>query len=237
MILAYDQGLEHGPKDFNEKNYNPEYVLNVGREGGFTGFACQIGVARKYWYEGYPDLPLILKVNGKSNIGRKKYAAMTATPEEAKDLGAVAVGYTIYLGGECEAKMFREFSQLRKRAHELELAVIAWMYPFITLPSSSDDERHAEIVAYATRVGAELGADAIKIKYPHEEDQLSWIIKQAFGTKVLISGGSKSSDEEYLEKLDKFMQAGGDGVAVGRNIWQNEDPLSMAERTKKIVLG
>jgi len=49
MFLAYDQGLEHGPADFNEKNINPNYILDIAVNGGFTAVILQKGVAEKYY--------------------------------------------------------------------------------------------------------------------------------------------------------------------------------------------
>ncbi|MFA6214704.1 MAG: fructose-bisphosphate aldolase, partial [Candidatus Micrarchaeia archaeon] len=68
LILAMDQGMEHGPVDFNSRNINPEYVCDVAAQGGFSGFAVQKGIARLYkeCYSG--KVPLVLKLNGRTNI-------------------------------------------------------------------------------------------------------------------------------------------------------------------------
>jgi class I fructose-bisphosphate aldolase len=235
LMLAYDQGFEHGPKDFNEKNYDPNYVLQIGIDGGFTCVALQYGIAAKYWKGKFKQLPLVLKLNGKTNLGDERVSLANATVEDAFRLGAKAVGYTIYLGSDREADMVKEFSEIRDQASDVNLALIAWMYPFITLPSSNDDELAADIVAYAARVGGELGADAVKIKYPRQPGQLPWIIKNAVGAKAVLSGGDRVSEKQFLGQVKKFMDAGGAGVAVGRNIWQNKKPLELAAKLKKII--
>jgi class I fructose-bisphosphate aldolase len=235
MMLAYDQGLEHGPTDFNDKNYHPDYILEMARNGGYTCVALQYGTAYKFWRDRYEDIPLVLKLNGKTNLGTERISVAQSTVQEALQLGAKAVGYTIYLGSDREAEIIREFSQIRREAHENGLAVFAWMYPFMTLPSSNDDEREADIVAYAARAGAELGADVVKIKFPHKGEKLDWIIKNAVGTKAVLSGGDKASDEEFLGTVRAFMDAGGDGLAVGRNAWQHDDPLELAKKLRGII--
>ena len=64
LILAYDQGLEHGPTDFDDNNVDPEYVINIARKGGYDAFACQKGIAESYY--GNEKVPLLLKLNGKT---------------------------------------------------------------------------------------------------------------------------------------------------------------------------
>ncbi len=237
MMIAYDQGLEHGPQDFNEKNYHPDYILDIARDGEYTCIALQYGSAAKFWKDRYEDIPLVLKLNGRTKLGKKALSVAQSTVNDAVQLGAKAVGYTIYLGSEYEAEMISEFAYIRDLAHSNGLAVFAWMYPWLTPPSSSDDEREWEIVAYAARAGAELGADVVKIKYPHQPEKLPWIVQNAVGTKALMSGGDKTSDEEFVEMVSKYMAAGGHGLAVGRNVWQHENPLSITEKVKSIIFN
>lgn len=237
MMLAYDQGFEHGPQDFNEQNYNPEYICKLAVEGEYTCMALQYSNARKFWLPNYSQVPLVVKLNGKTNLGPKHWSVANSTVEEALNIGASAVGYTIYVGSEYEPEMIKEFSAIRKEAHANGLAVFAWMYPFITGPSSNDDELEAHIVAYATRVGAELGADVVKIKYPHQPEALPWIIKNAVGCKAVLSGGDKVSDEDFTNKVRNFVNAGGAGIAVGRNAWQSENPGQVADELKQVIWG
>jgi class I fructose-bisphosphate aldolase len=236
-MLAYDQGLEHGPRDFDERNYDPKYILDIAHTGGYNCVALQYGIAAKFWKNHYEQIPLVLKLNGKTELGKKAYAVAQASVEDAIELGARAVGFTIYLGGEYEAEMIREFSNIRRAAHKFGLAVFAWMYPFITPPSSSDDERDAEIVAYAARAGAELGADVVKIKYPHQPEALPWIVKNAVGTLAVMSGGDKADTHNFLEQVRTFVEAGGAGLAVGRNVWQAEDPEQLTKQIKQIIFS
>lgn len=235
MMLAYDQGLEHGPEDFDDRNYNPEFILDIGNRGGYTCMTMQFANARKFWLPKYSHIPMIVKLNGKTKLGPEALSVTNSSVDDAISIGASGVGFTIYLGSEHEAEMIREFSEIRRQGHRYGLAVIAWMYPFITQPSSNDDEIEADIVAYAARAGAELGADAVKIKYPRQPEALPWIIKNAVGTKAILSGGDKASDEEFTGKVRAFMDAGGAGIAVGRNAWQHEDPLAISHKAKEII--
>ncbi len=234
MLLAYDQGLEHGPsKDFDDRNIDPAFIMETAVKGGFNGVIFQKGVAERF-YNG--KVPLILKVNGKTSLPQgEPVSRQVCSVEQAVSLGAKAVGYTIYLGSTFEAEMLSEFGKVQEEAHERGLPAIAWIYP---RGAGVQNDTSKEIVAYAARTGLELGADAVKIKYTGDSASFSWAVKAAGGVKVFMSGGPKApTDEDFLNQVRGVIDAGATGLAVGRNVWQNRDPLSMAEKLRKVIFG
>jgi len=234
MLLAYDQGLEHGPStDFDERNVDPAFVMGVASKCGFNGVVFQKGVAERF-YDG--SVPLIIKLNGKTALPKgEPISRQVCSVEHAASLGAKGVGYTIYLGSSMEAEMLAEFGRIQEEAHDRDLAAIAWVYP---RGSAVQNDSSKEIVAYAARLALELGADAAKIKYTGDSESFSWAVKAAAGVKVFMSGGPKAAtDEGFLDQVRGVIRAGGTGVAVGRNIWQNDDPAAMSERLKRVVFG
>ena len=236
LILAMDQGMEHGPTDFNGTNINPEYVCDIACRGGFTGFAIQKGIARHYKENYSGKVPLILKLNGRTNIVPKdeSYSPQVTSVKEAVDLGADAVGYTIYVGSPMEAQMFKEFGAIEREAHDYGLACVVWSYP---RGKYVKDEKSKDMVAYAARVALELGADVVKINYPGSIDAMKWVVASAGRCKVISAGGSKQPDAEFLQKVKDIMAGNGAGLAVGRNVWQNEDPLKITGEIRKIIFG
>lgn len=235
LYLAYDQGMEHGPSDFDDENIDPNYILSIGIEGEFNAVIFQKGVAEKYYDESLKNkISLIVKLNGKTNLVKDQdpYSPLLCTVEEAISLGAVAVGYTVYVGSEFENKMTEELAKIVREAHEKNTPVIAWMYPRgrkVKNPNSK------EMVSYSARMGLELGADMVKIQYPGSVDALHWAVEAAGKTKVVVSGGIKQTEEEFLEMAKDIMKTGAIGMAVGRNIWQNKDPMGITEKLKKII--
>jgi len=232
LLLAYDQGLEHGPStDFDDRNIDPAFVMDVAAKGSFNGIVFQKGVAERF-YDG--RVPLILKLNGKSSVPKgEPISRQVCSVKHAASLGARGVGYTIYLGSGFESEMLSEFGRIQEEAHREGLAAIAWVYP---RGSAVQNDSSREMVSYATRMALELGADAAKVKYTGEVESFSWAVKAAAGVKVFMSGGPKAAtDEAFLSQVEGVMQAGGAGLAVGRNIWQHKDPLGMAARVKKVV--
>jgi fructose-bisphosphate aldolase, class I len=234
MLLAYDQGLEHGPSaDFNDKNVDPGMIMETAAKGGFNGVVFQKGTAERF-YDG--KVPLIVKLNGKTSLPKgEPISRQVCSVANAISLGAKGVGYTIYLGSGFEAEMLSEFGKIQEEAHEKGLPAIAWIYP---RGAAIQNDTSSEIVAYAARAGMELGADAVKIKYTGDSNTFSWAVKAAAGVKVFMSGGPKAqTDDDFLRQVRGVMDAGATGLAVGRNVWQNEQPLIMADKLRKIIFG
>lgn len=242
ILLAYDQGFEHGPTDFNDENVDPNFILRIAKESGcFTGIVLQEGIAEGYYPIGgvekseYP--PLVLKLNGKTSFHKDEepYSPQLCTVDEAVRLGATAVGYTIYTGSEHEGKMMQEFSKIEDEAHAKGLIVIAWMYPRGKHVLGRENSR--DVVAYAARLALELGADFAKLPYTGDVESFKWVIESAGKTGVFVQGGVKKGEGEFLEEVRVAMAAGAVGMAVGRNIWQSEDPVGTAKKVAEIVYG
>nr|NIV37426.1 fructose-bisphosphate aldolase [Anaerolineae bacterium] len=102
LFLPIDQGLEHGPVDFfpNPESADPDYQCRLALEGGYSGIVFHVGLAQKYMRDYAGKVPLVLKLNGKTNIPPDNHAfsPQTASVEDAVRLGADAVGYTLYVG-------------------------------------------------------------------------------------------------------------------------------------------
>jgi len=242
MILAYDQGFEHGPRDFvgHPESANSEYILDIAKRGKFTGIVLHAGLAEKYESEIRDSkVPLILKLNGTS------------------ELGATAVGYTVYSGSKYEDEMQKEFSRIIREAHRKGIPVIGWMYPrgkslfdrraaSKTLKMALEEQGKTNlaidetpsIVAYGARIGLELGADIVKVKYTGSPESFRWVVQSASPTKVVMSGGPMTkTDEGFLSRVKDVLTAGAVGIAVGRNVWQRKDPLIISEKIHQIIFG
>ena len=204
------------------------------KEGKFNALVFQKGIAEKYGKEiKNSKVPLILKLNGKTSLYKgEALARQLCTVKEAISLGASAVGYTVYIGSVHEAYMMQEFEKIELEAHSKCLPIVLWVYPR-GKKIKSDTSR--EIMAYAARVGLELGADIIKLKYGNNLDDLKWAVKCAGRTKVVIAGGPPVTETELLKQTSTIMKSGAVGLAVGRNLWQNSKPLEITKKLKKII--
>lgn len=236
LFLAYDQGLEHGPSDFNDKNVDPKYIIEIAKKGKYNGIVFQKGIAEKYNKEiKASKVPLIVKLNGKTNLFKgEPISRQLCTVDEAVKLGAKAVGYTIYIGSDYEDEQFQEFENIQREAHKKNLPVIVWMYP---RGKSVEKKKPEELMAYAARIALEIGADIVKLQYIGKEKDLKWAVKSAGKTKVVVAGGTKKGEKELLTQINEIMNSGCIGLAIGRNVWQHPKPLEITKQIKEIVFG
>jgi len=247
IFLPYDQGLEHGPRDFfaNPAASDPKYVIRLALEGGFNGIAIQIGLAEKFYWDYAGEVPLVLKLNGKTDIpgGIDPLSPVNATVRDAVRLGADAVGYTLYVGSPAQEHDFRQYLAIRDEARELGMPLIVWSYPRGTAIDAKGGKDSFYAVDYAARTASELGADVVKVNFPHPEKQagvpaaytstfssqqaISAVVRSANRTLLLVSGGERAGDAAMLEKARESMEAGATGLIFGRNVWQRDHDESL----------
>jgi class I fructose-bisphosphate aldolase len=257
IFLPYDQGLEHGPRDFfaNPMASDPAYIARLAIEGGFNGIAIQIGLAEKFYWDYAGEVPLILKLNGKTDIpsDAEALSPVNASVEEAVRLGADAVGYTLYVGTPAQDRDFEQYRKIRADAQRLGMPLIVWAYPRGSAIEAKGGKDSFYAVDYAARTASELGADVVKVNFPHPEKRagvksaydvefssqqaIDAVVRSANRTLVLVSGGAKAGDEAMLEKARESMEAGGTGLIFGRNVWQRdyEESLRFVDRLKEIL--
>jgi fructose-bisphosphate aldolase, class I len=248
LFLPYDQGLEHGPRDFfaNPAASDPGYIARLALEGGFNGIAIQIGLAEKFYWDYAGEVPLVLKLNGKTDIP-SDYAALSplhASVADAVRLGADAVGYTLYVGTPAAEADFAQYRQVREDAARLGMPLIVWAYPRGSAIDNKGGRDSFYAVDYAARTASELGADVVKVNFPHPEKRfdvpaaynkaftpeqaIDAVVRSANRTLLLVSGGEQQGDEAMLEKARRAMEAGATGLIFGRNVWQREHDESLA---------
>jgi class I fructose-bisphosphate aldolase len=242
MILPIDQGLEHGPRDFLDapESADPTFQFRLALEGRYSAIAVQIGLAEKYYPEYAGRVPLVLKLNGKTEIPSDEapLSPLNATVEDAVRLGADAVGYTLYVGSERQDEDFEQFRTVREDAQRFGMPIVVWSYPRGQAIENKGGKDTIYAVDYAARVAHELGADVIKLNVPKidpekltkapkayqrewtQESALRQIVRSAGKSLVIFAGGEKGSRETSLTKARQCMEAGGTGLIFGRNVWQ-----------------
>jgi fructose-bisphosphate aldolase, class I len=257
LFLPYDQGLEHGPRDFfaNPAATDPRYIVRLAVEGGFNGIAVQIGLAEKFYWDYAGEVPLILKLNGKTDIPSDAAALspVHASVEDAVRLGADAVGYTLYVGTPAQEADFAQYRTVRQDAQRLGLPLIVWAYPRGAAIEAKGGKDCFYAVHYAARTASELGADVVKVNFPHPEKRtgvpapyteefgaqqaIDAVVTAANRTLVLVSGGARAGDEAMLDKAAMSMEAGATGLIFGRNVWQrpHDESLRLVGRLREIL--
>ena len=260
LVLPIDQGLEHGPRDFfpNPDSADPDYQLSIAREGNFSGIAFQIGIAEKHMGH-FPDVPLVLKLNGKTEIPSTPapISSVNASVEDALRLGACAVGYTMYVGTPRQHDDFVQFRKVREAADRYGMPVIVWAYPRGEAVDKKGGRDGLYAIDYAARVAYEMGADVIKLNMPKVDEEslraapkeyqelvgisleegMRMVVRSCGRAFTLLSGGSKISDEDLLEKVNTAMNAGATGLIFGRNVWQrpHDEAIAISRRIHEVL--
>jgi class I fructose-bisphosphate aldolase len=260
MLLPIDQGIEHGPRDFfpNPASKDPDYQFRLAAEAGYSAIACQIGMATKYYPDYAGRVPLILKVNGKTDIppSPKALSTLNASVEDAVRLGADAVGYTLYVGSPRQDEDLLQLKGVREDCDRYGMPLVIWAYPRGEAVEAKGGQNSFYAIDYAARMAMEMGADVVKINMPKidpdkdkdspapyneggfsQEDAIAHCVESAGRALVVLSGGSRIDDDKLLEQTRAVMQAGGSGVIYGRNVWQREwnDAVEIVEQIKESV--
>lgn len=257
IFLPYDHGLEHGPRDFagHPESGDPRHVIRLAVEGGFNGVALQIGLAGKFFWEYAGEVPLVLKLNGKTDIPSPPdpVSPVNATVEEAVRLGADAVGYTLYVGTPGQERDFAQYLRVREDAERFGMPLIVWSYPRGAAIDAKGGKDSFYAVDYAARTASELGADMVKVNFPQAAKQdgvpvayradfwpqqaIEAVVRSAGRSLLLVSGGEHAGEEAMLEKARESMDAGATGLIFGRNVFQrsHDESLRFVAQLKEIL--
>jgi len=198
-ILPIDQGIEHSAGASFAKNpayFDPENIVKLAIAGGCNGVATTFGVlgmmSRQYAHK----IPFIVKINHNELLTypNKADQIMFGSVDDAWNLGAIAVGATIYFGSEESTRQIIEVSSAFERAHELGMATILWCYTRNNAFKKDGVDYHAsaDLTGQANHLGVTIQADIIKQKLAVNNG----------GYKALNTGGSsygKLDERIYTE--------------------------------------
>ena len=197
-ILPVDQGIEHSAGASFAKNpdyFDPENIVRLAIEGGCNAVASTFGVlgavARKYAHK----IPLLVKINHNELLTYPNQfnQILFGTVKQAYDMGAAAVGATVYFGSEQSGRQIVEIAEAFALAHELGMATVLWCY-LRNSAFKKDKDYHvaADLTGQANHLGVTIQADIIKQKLPENNG----------GFKALNMGGSsygKLDERMYTE--------------------------------------
>jgi class I fructose-bisphosphate aldolase len=258
-ILPVDQGIEHSAGASFAPNpvyFDPENIVKLAVEGGCNACASTLGVlgmvSRKYAHK----IPFIVKLNHNELLTypNKFDQIMFAGVQQAFDMGAAAVGATIYFGSDESTRQIVEVSSAFQYAHELGMATVLWCY--LRNPEFKKDKDYhvsADLTGQANHLGVTIQADIIKQKLPennggynalkfgkthkkvysdlssdHPIDLTRYqVINNYMGRAGLINSGGASGENDFAEAARTAVinkRAGGMGLISGRKAFQR--PMS-----------
>ena len=236
VIVPMDHGVTVGPipglVDL------PTAVDKVAT-GGADAVLGHVGLPR-LGHRGYgQDVGLILHLSASTQLAPDpNHKVLVSGVERALKYGADAVSIHVNLGAEDESQMLSDFGQVAMACEEWGMPLLAMVY---TRGAKVKNQYDLEVTKLAARVGAELGADMVKVVYTGSPESFREVVEGAGGNlpggiKVVIAGGEKmETDEEVLTMVAGAMEAGGAGVSIGRNSFQHAQPELMTAALVAIV--
>ncbi len=254
-ILPVDQGIEHSAAASfapNPEYFDPENIIKLALEGGCSAVASTLGVlgvmSRKYAHK----IPFVVKLNHNELLTypNKFDQIYFAQVEQAYNMGAAAVGATIYFGSEESSRQIQETTEAFQLAHELGMATILWCYlRNSAFKADKDYHTSADLTGQANHLGVTIEADIIKQKLPtnnggfkalkfgktHDKvyseltsdnpiDLTRYQLANCYmGRAGLINSGGASGDNDFHEAIKTAVinkRAGGSGLICGRKAFQ-----------------
>lgn len=227
VIVPMDHGVTNGPI---KGLVNMQTIVNKLLEGGADAMIIHKGIANAV---DTGKAGLIVHLSGSNQFSPDPNRKVrVCSVEEALRIGADAVSVHINVGSNNESEMLQKLGAVADECDEYGIPLLAMMYPRGAKISSEHDP---EAVSLAARLGAELGADIIKTNYTGDIETFRKVTAGC-PVPVIIAGGPKAkTDADVLRMVCDAMAAGGVGVSIGRNVFQNDDPAAMTRALSAIV--
>lgn len=240
LFLACDQGFEHRSDFTIPEAANPDYVMGIAEKAGIP-LILHKGTYLRY-ADRHPNVPMVLKLNGKTELfynNRAPLGGIDCNIQEALGIcpNLCAIGYSLYVGGQKESEQLKELAEIVRDARSFQIPVIVWAYVRQHNPRLKQEEGKWENVRYAARVAFENGADMVKLYYPENKEGLRKVKEYASGVFCLIAGGAKADTIEIAYNTAYEIVHILDGMAIGRNIFQDPKPINKALGYKAIFEG
>ncbi|NBW40974.1 class I fructose-bisphosphate aldolase [bacterium] len=266
VVLPVDQGFEHGPaRSFapNPAGYDPDYHFELAIESGCNAYAAPYGQIAASHADYAGRIPVIVKMNNNDSLykTRNPVPAVTCSIRDALQVGASAIGFTIYPGSSFKKEMYQEIRELGEEARSHGLPVVIWSYARGE-SLSSEGETGIDVIAYAAHIAAQLGAHIIKVKPPTDfielsaakkayeqanipiatlEERIRHVVQSCFNGKriVIFSGGESKATEAVLEEIQQLNAGGAFGSIMGRNAFQRprEEAVALLRDVMKVYLS
>jgi len=230
IIVPMDHGLTLGTIKGLENLASVVDKVALGGANAVLMHSGMIGAGHRQYGR---DIGLIVHLSGATNLApdpdRK---VLVCSVERALKMGADAVSIHINIGADKEPEMLEDARDVVEASREWGMPLIAMMY---ARGKKIENENDPEVVNVAVRVGAEIGADIVKTNYTGDIDSFKYIVKSVH-VPVIVAGGPKmDTTTDLLRLAHDSIQAGGAGVAFGRNVFQSENPTEIIKAISRIV--
>ncbi|MGA1843224.1 MAG: 2-amino-3,7-dideoxy-D-threo-hept-6-ulosonate synthase [bacterium] len=230
VIVPMDHGITLGPIpgliDMKE-------TVGQVAAGGANAIIIHKGIVESGHRGQGADVGLIIHLSGSTVLAPDPNSkVLVCTVEEAIRLGADAVSIHINIGSDDEKVMLKDLGSVAKTTRDWGMPLVAMMY---TRGKKVKNEYDPKVVKHAARVGAELGADIVKVAYTGSPESFAEVVNGCF-VPVVIAGGEKmETDQQVMEMVKGSLEAGSAGVSIGRNAFQHREPKRLVWAISQMV--
>lgn len=230
VIIPMDHGVSNGPimglLDLKK-------TISEIAKGGANAIVIHKGLVGSGHRGKGRDVGLIIHMSASTSLSPDPNAKMlVCTVEEAVKLGADAVSIHVNIGAEDEKTMLKDFGKVSKTCLEWGMPLLAMVYPRGPAIKNGYD---VEMIKHTARLGAELGADLVKVSYTGSSENFAEVVKGCFVPVVIAGGAKMETDKDVLEMVKGSIDAGGAGVSIGRNAFQHSNPALIVKAISSIV--
>lgn len=230
IIVPMDHGVTLGPiEGLTDMARTIDQVVN----GGANAIILHKGLVKAGHRGRGKDIGLIIHLSASTILSPDPNAkVLVCTVEEAVRLGADAVSIHVNLGADTDAEMLRTMAEVARSCRDWGMPLLAMIY---TRGKEIKNEFDVKYVKHAARVGAELGADVVKVNFTGSSETFREVA-EGCPVPVIIAGGEKvETNKELLTMVNEALQGGACGVSIGRNIFQHENPLAIIKAINALV--
>ncbi|VBB47803.1 2-amino-3,7-dideoxy-D-threo-hept-6-ulosonate synthase [uncultured Desulfatiglans sp.] len=230
VIVPMDHGVTAGPI---LGITNMKEAMRQVAAGGANAVVEHKGMVARGHRRSGPDMGLIVHLSASTSLSPHPNAkTLVCTVEEAIKLGADAVSIHVNIGNGHEKEMLADFGKVALSAAEWGMPLLAMIYP---RGEKVKDEYDPAVIKHAARLGAELGADMVKVSYTGSPETFREVVEGCH-VPVIIAGGPKmGSDRAILEMVRGAIDAGASGTSIGRNVFQHQNPTRIVRALSMIV--
>jgi predicted phospho-2-dehydro-3-deoxyheptonate aldolase len=231
LIVPMDHGITIGPVSGLE---DIRFAVKAVAEGGADAVIVHKGIVRHISEFIGPDgCELILHLSASTVLSPKpNKKELIASVEHAIELGATAVSAQVNMGSNYETNMLKDLGLLAEKCCQWGIPLLAMMY---VRDGNEESEYDPVKIKHAARVAEEIGADIIKVNYTGQPDTFAEVVN-GIHAPVIIAGGPKmDSIDGLMTMITDAVKAGGKGVAIGRNIFQDSNPALLTASIRRIL--
>ena len=232
VIVPMDHGVSSGPI---QGIVNIRDAMRQVADGGADAVVVHKGVVAGGYRKSGPRMGLIVHLSGSTSMALDPNAkTLVCSVEEAIKMGADAVSVHVNIGNGHDNEMLTDLGRVAQSAAEWGMPLLAMIYP---RGENVKNEYDARGVKHAARLGAELGADVVKVSYTGSVESFRDVVNGCHVPVIIAGGPRMGSDREILTMVRGAMDAGAAGTSIGRNVFQHENPSRIVSALSAIVHG